>query len=96
MDDTKLRKSFGCSWSKYYNNYYPEYFKTPMKKPQPEFSRHSVGPGKYEVREKIGADKLKFSFGMKHFSKYENDNPPCNSYSLKEKIVSNTRYDKIS
>lgn len=67
-----------------------------MKKPQPEFSKHQVGPGRYEVREKIGADKLKFSFGMKYFTKYENDNPPCNSYTLKEKIVSNTRYNKIS
>lgn len=67
-----------------------------MKKPQPEFMRHSVGPGRYEVREKIGNDKVKYSFGLKRFTKDDNDNPPCNMYSLKEKLVSNERFSKIT
>ena len=33
---------------------------------------------------------------MKYQTKIANENPPCNMYSLKEKIVSNERYNKIT
>lgn len=96
IDEKSLKgKSFGLSYSFYQRVYTPE-----MKHyPHPMFFKSNPGPGKYNIVEEPGKNKLKFSLygkGKTFVQMQKNEFPASNHYSPKRVLTEASRFRKIN
>lgn len=84
-------KSFGIPFSFYAKSYVPN-----SHIREPETTVFIPGVGSYEVAEKIGTAKLKYSISGKHKDLIASASPSCNKYKPSDKLTRSSKFSETT